>query len=96
MGDNGHDRMYIYFVDIHAPTESFNRWLLERKVCDKASGTSSDPILPSDCDSPVSPAMCREIMNDIPLKLSKPKYVSDARRQLTKYAEGAKKIIENG
>ena len=40
--------------------------------------------------------MCREIMNDIPLKLTKPKYVSDARRQLTKYAEGAKKIIENG
>ncbi|XP_067935307.1 mRNA (2'-O-methyladenosine-N(6)-)-methyltransferase-like [Watersipora subatra] len=80
---------------IHAPLESFNRWLLERKVADRAAGLTSDPILSSDCENPVSPSMCREILNDIPVKLVKPKYVSDARRQLTKYAEGAKKIIES-
>lgn len=82
-------------LGIHAPLESFNRWLLERKVADRAAGLTSDPILSSDCENPVSPSMCREILNDIPVKLVKPKYVSDARRQLTKYAEGAKKIIES-
>lgn len=90
------DTIHSCCLGIHAPTESFNRWLLERKVNDHGKGQFSDPILPSECDSPVSPSMCREILNDIPVKLTKPKYVSDARRQLTKYAEGAKKIIESG
>jgi len=38
--------------------------------------------------------MYREIMNDIPVKLTKPKYSTDARRQLYKYAEAAKRMIE--
>lgn len=84
----------MLLLGVHAPGESFNRWLLERKVLDQAEGASSDPILPSDCENPVSPSMCREILNDIPVKLVKPKYISDARKQLTKYAEGAKKVIE--
>ncbi|KAI0233395.1 mRNA (2'-O-methyladenosine-N(6)-)-methyltransferase [Lamellibrachia satsuma] len=75
---------------IDAPTESFNRWLLERKVVDK--GTA--PMLPSQCTIEVSSSMYREIMNDIPVKLVKPKYTGDARRQLVKYAEAAKKTIE--
>lgn len=81
-------------IGIHAPTESFNRWLLERKVADRATGISCDPVLPTDCEQEVSLSMKREILNDLPIKLVKPKFVSDARRQLTKYAEGAKKIVE--
>jgi phosphorylated CTD-interacting factor 1 len=38
--------------------------------------------------------MYREIMNDIPVKLVKPKFSGDVRRQLFKYAEAAKKMIE--
>ena len=76
---------------IDAPTESFNRWLLERKVVDM--GTA--PFLPTACPSEVSPAMYREIMNDIPVKLVKPKYAGDARKQLMRYAEAAKKMIES-
>ena len=75
---------------IDAPKESFNRWLLERKVIDKGL----DCMLPSNCVPEVSQAMYREIMNDIPVKLVKPKYSADARRQLFKYAESAKKMIE--
>ncbi|KAK3085841.1 hypothetical protein FSP39_009480 [Pinctada imbricata] len=75
---------------IDAPVESFNRWLLERKVCDKGI----DSMLPSACAREVSPSMYREIMNDIPVKLVKPKYSGDARKQLFKYAEAAKKMIE--
>ncbi|XP_021342973.1 phosphorylated CTD-interacting factor 1-like [Mizuhopecten yessoensis] len=75
---------------IHAPTESFNRWLLERKVMDKGS----DPFLPSVCSPEISQSMYREIMNDIPVKLIKPKYSGDAKKQLFKYAESAKKMIE--
>lgn len=76
---------------IDAPAESFNRWLIERRVVDKGT----EPVLPSNCPtSSVSPAMFREIMNDIPVKLVKPKYSSDARRQLFKYAEAAKRLID--
>nr|KAG5712235.1 hypothetical protein BaRGS_014585 [Batillaria attramentaria] len=39
--------------------------------------------------------MYREIMNDIPVKLVKPKYTGDARKQLFRYAESAKKMIES-
>jgi phosphorylated CTD-interacting factor 1 len=76
---------------IKAPKGSFNRWLMERKVADKGS----DPILPSQCTSEVSPSMYREIIQDIPIKLVKPKYTSDARKQLSRYAEAAVHIIEN-
>ena len=75
---------------IEAPPESFNRWLLERKIIDKGG----DPMLPSSCTPEVSQSMYREIINDIPVKLTQPKYVSDARRQLAKYADAAKKMIE--
>ena len=51
-------------------------------------------MLPSNCVPEVSQSMYREIMNDIPVKLTKPKYSGDARRQLFKYAEAAKKMIE--
>lgn len=71
--------------------ESFNRWLLERRVID----TGSDPMLPTRCIPEVSQSMYREIMNDIPVKLVKPKYTGDARKQLYKYAEAAKKMIES-
>ncbi|XP_039251610.2 mRNA (2'-O-methyladenosine-N(6)-)-methyltransferase-like isoform X1 [Styela clava] len=75
---------------IDAPNESFNRWILERKVSDRGR----DPMLPTDCPVEVSPSMYREIMHDIPIRLSRIKYLSDARKQLFCYAEAAKKMIE--
>lgn len=75
---------------ISAPKESFNRWLMERKVIDKGQ----DPMLPSNCNPIVSPSMMREIMSDIPVKLYRPKMNNDARILLSKYAESAKKMIE--
>lgn len=39
--------------------------------------------------------MYYEIMNDVPLRLSKPKYTADARKQLSIYAEAAKNLIES-
>ncbi|VVC46001.1 Hypothetical protein CINCED_3A025548 [Cinara cedri] len=77
--------------NINAPKESFNRWLIERKVSD----TGCDPLLPSNCFTEVSSRMYCEIMNDIPLRLSKPKYTADARKQLSIYAEAAKNLIES-
>lgn len=76
--------------NIKAPRESFMRWLMERKVIDRGF----DPLLPSNCHSEISPSMYREIMNDIPLKIVKPKFTGDARKQLSKYAEAAKNLIE--
>ncbi|KAJ6647702.1 mRNA (2'-O-methyladenosine-N(6)-)-methyltransferase, partial [Pseudolycoriella hygida] len=77
--------------NIKAPRDSFNRWLMERKVIDHGC----DPLLPSYCVPEISPSMYREIMNDIPLKIVKPKFTGDARKQLSKYAEAAKHIIES-
>uniref|UniRef100_A0A3P8PWD4 mRNA (2'-O-methyladenosine-N(6)-)-methyltransferase n=1 Tax=Astatotilapia calliptera TaxID=8154 RepID=A0A3P8PWD4_ASTCA len=76
---------------IDPPRESFNRWLLERKVIDKGH----DPLLPSDCDPVISPSMFREVMNDIPIRLSRIKYKEEARKLLFKYAEAAKKMIDS-
>uniref|UniRef100_A0A7N8Y0L4 mRNA (2'-O-methyladenosine-N(6)-)-methyltransferase n=1 Tax=Mastacembelus armatus TaxID=205130 RepID=A0A7N8Y0L4_9TELE len=76
---------------IEPPRESFNRWLLERKVIDKGH----DPLLPSDCDPIISPSMFREVMNDIPIRLSRIKYKEEARKLLFKYAEAAKKMIDS-
>ena len=42
----------------------------------------------------VSVSMYKEIMNDLPMKLERPKFTGDARKQLSKYAEAAKKMIE--
>lgn len=84
---------YLGFIPtgIDSPQDSFNRWMLERKIIDKGT----DPMLPSDCTPEISQSMYREIMNDIPVKLTTPKYVSDARRQIAKYADAAKKMIES-
>uniref|UniRef100_A0A8C1KPA4 mRNA (2'-O-methyladenosine-N(6)-)-methyltransferase n=1 Tax=Cyprinus carpio TaxID=7962 RepID=A0A8C1KPA4_CYPCA len=76
---------------IEPPRESFNRWLLERKVVDKGL----DPLLPSECDPVISTSMFREIMNDIPIRLSRIKYKEEARKLLFKYAEAAKKMIDS-
>nr|CAH7716933.1 unnamed protein product [Callosobruchus chinensis] len=76
---------------IDAPKESFNRWLMERKVID----TGYDPLLPSNCYPEISLCMYKEIMNDIPIKLVRPKFTGDARKQLSRYAEAAKKIMES-
>lgn len=76
--------------NIKAPKESFMRWMMERRVIDRGC----DPMLPSNCHPEISPSMYREIMNDIPLKIVKPKFTGDARKQLSKYAEAAKNIIE--
>ncbi|KAM4581914.1 mRNA (2'-O-methyladenosine-N(6)-)-methyltransferase [Fundulus diaphanus] len=76
---------------IDPPRESFNRWLLERKVIDKGV----DPLLPSECEPAVSPSMFREVMNDIPIRLSRIKYKEEARKLLFKYAEAAKKMIDS-
>lgn len=75
---------------IKAPKGSFIRWLIERKVID----TGLDPMLPSQCTNAISSAMYREIIMDIPIKILKPKFTSDARKQLSRYAEAAVHIIE--
>ncbi|CAD7080386.1 unnamed protein product [Hermetia illucens] len=77
--------------NIKAPRDSFIRWIMERKVIDRGC----DPLLPSLCIPEVSPSMYREIMNDIPIKIVKPKFTGDARKQLSRYAEAAKYIIES-
>lgn len=56
--------MFNGLPGIDPPRESFNRWLLERKVVDRGP----DPLLPSVCDPVVSPSMFREIMNDVPIR----------------------------
>lgn len=76
---------------IDAPKDSFNRWLMERKVID----CGGDPLLPSQCFPEISMSMYREIMNDIPIKIVRPKFTGDARKQLSRYAEAAKKMIES-
>ncbi|XP_033009815.1 mRNA (2'-O-methyladenosine-N(6)-)-methyltransferase [Lacerta agilis] len=76
---------------IEPPRESFNRWMLERKVVDRGT----DPLLPSNCEPVVSPSMFREIMNDIPIRLSRIKFREEAKRLLFKYAEAAKRLIES-
>ncbi|KAM3850196.1 mRNA (2'-O-methyladenosine-N(6)-)-methyltransferase [Diretmus argenteus] len=76
---------------IDPPRESFNRWLLERKVIDKGH----DPLLPSECEPVISPSMFREVMNDIPIRLARIKYKEEARKLLFKYAEAAKKMIDS-
>lgn len=81
----------MFDAGIDAPKESFNRWLLERKVVDEGN----DPLLPSLCIPEVSMSMYREIMEDIPMKLVRPKFTGDARKQLSRYAEAAKKVIES-
>lgn len=84
-------RYYFFLIDIDAPEDSFDRWLMERKSID----TGNDPLLPSQCYPEISMSMYKEIMNDIPMKLEKPKFTADARKQLSKFAEAAKKVIDS-
>lgn len=76
---------------IECPRDSFVRWLVERKTVDRGT----EPVLPSQCLPEISQLMYREIMADIPIKLIKPKFPGDARKQLARYAEAAKKMIES-
>ncbi|KXJ73967.1 hypothetical protein RP20_CCG014654 [Aedes albopictus] len=75
---------------INPPAGSFNRWLMERKIIDRGC----DPMLPSECAPEISQQMYREIIRDIPIKIVKPKYTGDSRKQLSKYCDAAKKIVE--
>lgn len=77
--------------NIDAPRESFNRWLIERKTIDKGV----DPVLPSNCVPEISRSLYNEIIADIPIRLTRPKFGAEARKQLSRYAEAAKKMIES-
>ncbi|KAK7070756.1 mRNA (2'-O-methyladenosine-N(6)-)-methyltransferase [Halocaridina rubra] len=87
---SGYQEMCQARQGIDAPRDSFSRWLMERKVVDQGW----DPLLPSQCFPEVSQSMYREIMNDIPIKLQRPKFTGESRKQLSKYAEAAKRMIE--
>ncbi|PAA53478.1 hypothetical protein BOX15_Mlig032164g2 [Macrostomum lignano] len=77
--------------NIQPPPDSFNRWLIERYLSDKGS----DPLFPSDCDNELSYALFREIINDLPVRLCRPKLSADAKKQLYRYAEASKAMIES-
>ncbi|CAH1270740.1 PCIF1 [Branchiostoma lanceolatum] len=76
---------------IDAPRESFNRWVLERKVTDRGN----DPMLPTNCPHEVSASMYREIMSDIPVRGCRLRHPVEARKYVFKYAEAAKKMVES-
>lgn len=76
---------------IDAPVGSFGRWLMERRLVD----SGSDPLLPSLCSPSLSMAMYREIIADLPMRLVRPKFTGEARKQLSRYCEAAKKMIES-
>lgn len=65
------------------------------KTAISISFSGFDPLLPSNCYPEISLSMYKEIMNDIPIKLVRPKFTGDARKQLSRYAEAAKKIMES-
>jgi len=55
-----------------------------------------DPLFPY-CENPegaISVSMFKEIMNDVPMKVVKPRFTGDARKQLAKFTEACKKTIE--
>ena len=49
------------FAGIDAPSESFNRWLLERKIIPSFHDDLKDPLFPSNPSAPVSSSMFREV-----------------------------------
>jgi phosphorylated CTD-interacting factor 1 len=92
-------------IGIDAPKESFNRWLMERKMLEKIHGLSHqqqlDPLLPSICLSEqqeyisetTSVSLAREILEDIPLKVNMfPKDTFDAKRSLSQYLHACQKM----
>ncbi|XP_055613614.1 mRNA (2'-O-methyladenosine-N(6)-)-methyltransferase [Uranotaenia lowii] len=72
------------------PPGSFNRWLMERKIIDQGV----DPMLPSVCQPEISQQMYQEIIRDIPIKIVRPKFTGDARKQLSIYCKAATEIFE--
>ena len=76
----------LFREGIEAPKESFNRWLLERKTIDQGT----DPLFPSYCFPEISMAMYREIMNDIPMKLVRPKYTGKFLQYLNLFIKESK------
>jgi phosphorylated CTD-interacting factor 1 len=77
-------------VGVEEPKESFNRWLLERKVL----SISGDPLLPALSLPKISQSMHREIIADVPVKLKRARNPADARKNLLTYAEAARTIVE--
>ncbi|XP_062514156.1 mRNA (2'-O-methyladenosine-N(6)-)-methyltransferase-like isoform X2 [Corticium candelabrum] len=77
-------------VGVDEPKESFNRWLLERKVL----SISGDPLLPALAEPKISPSMHREILADVPVKLRKARNAQDAKKNVLTYAEAAKAVVE--
>lgn len=65
-----------------APKEAFNHWLIERKIVDRGT----DELLVSNCFPEMSRVLYYEILHHIPVRLIRPKYTVDARKQLTRYA----------
>ena len=65
---------------------------MEQKIKD----TKVDPVFPccENAEGAISASMFREIMNDVPMKVVKPRFTGDARKQLAKFAEACKKTIE--
>lgn len=78
-------------ANIEAPKESLNRWFMERKLIDKGG----DPLFPSQCHNELSQSLYQEIMGEVPVKLIRPKFSGEARKQLTRYAEAAEKMIDS-
>ena len=78
------------FLGVDEPKESFNRWLLERKVL----SISGDPLLPALAEPKISPSMHREILADVPVKLRKARNAQDAKKNVLTYAEAAKAVVE--
>ncbi|XP_065840997.1 mRNA (2'-O-methyladenosine-N(6)-)-methyltransferase-like isoform X2 [Oscarella lobularis] len=77
-------------IGIDEPRESFNRWILERKVI----GCHGDPFFPALTESPVSTTMLRELSGNLPARLKEPRTILDAKRNLIAYADAAKKLVE--
>ncbi|KAF7491973.1 hypothetical protein SSS_04848 [Sarcoptes scabiei] len=76
---------------IEPPTNSFTKWLLERKITDKGC----DPFFVSDCNQTLSSYLFDDLLKDVPIKMEKPLYSREARKQLSKYAEAADNIISS-
>lgn len=82
-----------------SPKESFNRWLFERSARPSVAGASStvDPLLLGIKTPEISPVMKREIMEDLPVKISPPiKFISDiktARQHLSIFISSSLSLL---
>jgi phosphorylated CTD-interacting factor 1 len=95
-------------VQIDAPKESFNRWLVERKLMEQFEGKNSgqvfDPLLPSICcdengnfiSNKSSVCLLNEVLDDIPLKVNMfPSNTLEAKRSFTQYLNACIKLANN-